>query len=362
MKHIMKGFVAVVFFFAVTNCAQKNMNGQITTPGLIETLDDGREAVTIPLEFAGDTAKAPSNNLPLEKADIPSELITLLSNTVVQEQPAATGGGFLGNLFGGLFAGGGMSGGTCGTLSSILSIGASFLTGGNPILGMIVPQIADSLLKCGSNSSLVNLIPQGASDNQQVFALISQIMQAQSQGKDPFALLNGIKNPQDLSSIIGIVSTLVGQTGGNTQMQGILSLLTNFQSQFGGSIGQCSNMNAMACQVFQIINQLRSENGLKALLPSVGCILAAQDHSKDMFENSIFTHISSNGTTAKDRFAKYGLKAASENIVRGDTLTAKKAVEMWMSSQGHKNNILSSAFSGAGVGYINGYFTQCFTK
>lgn len=356
----MKGFAAVVLFFAVTNCGSK-MDGQITTPGSVETLDDGSQAQSLPLEFAGSNVVAPSNNLPLEKADIPSDLITLIT-APVQETAPVSGSGIFGNLFGGLFGGGAASGGTCGTLSNILSIGASFLTGGNPILGMVVPQLANSLLKCGSSTSLVNLIPTGSSDNQQVFALISQILQAQSQGKDPFALLNGIKNPKDLSSIIGIVSQLVGQTGGNTELQGILSLLTNFQGQFGSSIGQCSNMNAMACQVFQIINQVRSENGLKALLPSVGCILAAQSHSKDMFENSIFTHTSSNGTTAQARFAQFGLNSAAENIVKGDMLSAKKAVEMWMSSQGHKNNILSAAFSGAGVGYINGYFTQCFTK
>ncbi len=362
MKNVLKGFAALAISFSVVNCAQKNMDGQITTPGEIVATDDGHQAQTLPLEYAGGNVQSPSNNLPLEKADIPSELITLLTQTVQEPAPTASAG-FLGNLFGGLFGGGGVSsGGTCGTLSSILSIGASFLTGGNPILGMIVPQIANSLLKCGSSSSLTNLIPQGSSDNQQVFALISQIMQAQNQGKDPFALLNGIKNPNDLSSIIGIVSQLVGQTGGNTELQGILSLLTNFQGQFGSSIGQCGNMNAMACQVFQIINQVRGENGLNALVPSVGCILAAQSHSKDMFENSIFTHVSSNGTTAQQRFAQFGLKAAAENIVKGDALSAKKAVEMWMSSQSHKSNILNAAFSGAGVGYINGYFTQCFTK
>lgn len=348
MKKLIKGTMLALFFSAfVVNCAQKDMGANIEEGSQVET--GNGTLVTVPVEN-GTPIEAPSNNLPLEKIDIPSNLLTLLTPPATTP---TTGGGILGGLFGG--------GSKCGLLSNILGIGASFLTGGNPILGMVIPQLASSLLNCGSSSSLTNLIPNGSSQNQQIFALISQILQAQSQGKDPFALINGIKNPQDLTSIIGIVNTLVGQTG-NGELKNILGLLTNFQSQFGGSVGQCGNMNAMACQVFQIVNQVRSQNGLKALIPSLGCTLAAQAHSKDMFENSIFTHTSSNGMTAKARFAEFGLKAASENIVRGDKLTAQQAVQMWMSSQGHLSNILNGSFTGGGVGFINGYFTQCFTK
>lgn len=340
--------IAVVFCFALINCGQKGMNAsQNITEGQVVATDDG-DMVTLPLEYAS-LQKAPSNNLPLEVSDLPSELITLLTPPA---QTTATSGGFLSGLFGG---------GKCGLLSNVLSFGASFLSGGNPIVGMLVPQIANSLLNCGSSSSLTNLIPNGASGNEQIFALVSQILQAQNLGKDPFALLNGLKNPQDLSSIIGIVNTLVGQTG-NTQLQGVLGTLLNFQNNYGSSIGQCGNMNAMACQVFQIVNQLRSKKGLQALVPSVGCTLAAQEHSKDMFENSILTHVSSKGVSAKARYAQFGLKTAAENIVKGQKLTAQAAVEMWMSSLAHKNNILSESFTSGGVGFINGYFTQCFTK
>lgn len=348
MKRFIKGITLAVFVsvFAV-NCAQKNMDGAgVTEASVVETEEGNLQTVATE---TGTPQQAPSNNLPMEKIDIPSNLMTLLTPPT---STTATSGGFLSNLFGG---------GTCGILSNILGIGASFLTGGNPILGMVIPQLANSLLNCGASSPLANLIPNGSSDNQQIFGLISQIMQAQSQGKDPFALINAIKNPKDLSSIIGIVSQLAGQTG-NTELNGILGLLTNFQSNYGSSIGQCGNMNAMACQVFQIVNQIRTGKGLKALLPSLGCTLAAQSHSKDMFENSIFTHVSSNGLTAKARFAQFGLKAATENIVKGEKLTAQQAVEMWMSSQSHLSNILSGEFTAGGVGFLNGYFTQCFTK
>lgn len=349
MKKFIKGITLAVFVSTfVVNCAQKNMDGAgVTETTVVETEEGNLQ--TIATE-TGTPQVAPSNNLPMEKVDIPSNLLSLLTPPT---DTSVSSGGFLSGLFGG--------GSTCSMLSSILGIGASFLTGGNPILGMVIPQLANSLLNCGASSSLTNLIPNGSSDNQQIFALLSQIMQAQSQGKDPFALINAIKNPNDLSSIIGIVTQLVGQSG-NGELTNILGLLTNFQSNFGSSIGQCGNMNAMACQVFQIVNQIRTKKGLQSLIPSIGCTLAAQSHSKDMFENSIFTHLSSTGLTAKARFEQFGLKAATENIVKGEKLTAQQAVEMWMSSQSHLSNILNGSFTGGGVGFLNGYFTQCFTK
>jgi len=369
---MLKGIVYSVTVITLINCAPQKMNATETVSegSVVETASG--DVVTLPLEQAL-LEKAPSNDLPLELNDLPSELITLLTPPLDPPPSSTTSGGFLSGLFGGssgggflsgLFGGGSNSnsGSSCGVLSSIINIGAAFLTGSHPILGMIVPQLANSLLKCGSASPLTGLIPSGASDHQQIFALLSQVMQAKNQGKDPFALLNGLKNTKDLSSLIGILGTLTQNSGGHPELQSLLSFIQNFQSQYGDSVGQCGTMNAMACQVFQIVNQIRSQRGLRNLLPNTSCSLAAQAHSKDMYENSVFSYKSSTGLNSKARLAQFGLKAATENIVRGDQLTAQKAVEMWMSSQSHMQKILNAEFTGGGVGFLNGYFTQCFTK
>jgi hypothetical protein len=368
MNKFLKVITLTIFSAAYINCAPKSMNAsdleKVSSEGNVVATDDGGSMVTIPLESSAPLS-APSNNLPVEVADVPSDLITILTPPV--EQPAASSGigGILGNLFGGFLGGNSGSGNTsnaCGIISPILSIGATFLTGGNPILGMLVPQIANSLLSCGNTTSLAGLIPTGASGNQQIFSILSQIMQVHSQGKDPFALLNAIKNPQDLSAIVDMVSTLAGKSG-SPELQNLLGIISNFQNNFDGAVGTCGNMNPMACQVFQIINQVRQENGLQSLIPNLACTLAAQTHSKDMFTNNILSHTGSDGVSLQERLQNFGIKGlAAENIVKGSNLSAKKAVEMWMNSSAHKKNILNSAFSGGGVGYINGYFTQCLTQ
>lgn len=353
MKLYIKGFCTAAFLISVVNCAPSKMETTSnTTPGsVVET--STADIVTLPLE-QGTLLKAPSNDLPLEVSDLPSDLITLItppSNSGTE----ATAGGFLDNLFGG-------SDKKCGILNTVLSIGSSFLAASNPLLAMLIPKLASSLLKCGSSSGLANMIPVGASGKEQVFALLSQVLQANNQGKDMFALINAIKNPKDLNSLLQIVDKLTAQTSGNAELKKVLALIKDFKTKYGDAVGQCGNMNSKACKVFLIINELRSKNGLQALVPNLNCVLAAQSHSKDMFENNILSHTSSDGMSSKARLEKFGLVSAVENIIKGNSLSAEQAVEMWMNSQGHKNNILNAAFTGGGVGFINGYFTQCFTK
>jgi uncharacterized protein YkwD len=341
MYQFVKKIVLGVAIVALAGCSAQNMQSQIDDAAAGKLSD----SPVIPVEGM-DPIEVTSNNLPVDASDVPNELLKLINEPAKPE-------GFLSGLIGG---------NGCGLLSSILSLGASYLTGGNSMIGSLVSNLAGSLLKCGANSSLVNLIPGGSSQSDQLFALVSQVLNVVGKGKDPTALLNAIKNPQDLNGLINVVATLSKQSQ-SPELVKILALVQNFQSTFQGSVGACGTMNPVACQMFQMMNIVRQQNGLQALIPNSNCTAAAQSHSKDMLTNAILSHLSSNGMTAKDRLNMFGVNGAwAENIIKGSSLSPEQALQTLLNSTGHKKNILSPLFTSGGIGFVNGYFTQCFTK
>ena len=68
-----------------------------------------------------------------------------------------------------------------------------------------------------------------------------------------------------------------------------------------------------------------------------------------------FSHTRPNGTSCFTVFKEYGLEENSfkgENIAYG-YVNASKAMEGWLKSSGHKNNILSSTYQEIGIGMYN---------
>ena len=122
-------------------------------------------------------------------------------------------------------------------------------------------------------------------------------------------------------------------------------------------------MNPEACRVFQLINTIRNNNGLPDFEYSENCTNASQYHSQDLSLHSLLSHLSSNGNSADQRLSFFDvLLPWGENIIRGNSLTAEQAVNAWMNSDEHRENILSDVYTTSGVGYVNGYFTQCFAR
>ena len=80
-----------------------------------------------------------------------------------------------------------------------------------------------------------------------------------------------------------------------------------------------------------------------------------------MYTNNYFSHVSQDGRTMSDRIEKYtssyGYKG--ENIALGYS-TPEEVVKGWMSSEGHRANILNKNYTDIGVGYNNGYWVQNF--
>ena len=104
--------------------------------------------------------------------------------------------------------------------------------------------------------------------------------------------------------------------------------------------------------VVDLINAQRVLAGCDPLQVNVKLVAAAQGHSEDMALNDFFSHTGSNGSSAGQRIAAQGYSYSTwgENIAAGYT-TAASAVNGWMNSEGHRNNILNCNFKETGVGY-----------
>jgi uncharacterized protein YkwD len=106
-------------------------------------------------------------------------------------------------------------------------------------------------------------------------------------------------------------------------------------------------------QVIVLVNQERATNGLPALAFNVAIGNAARGHSDDMARNNFFSHTGSNGSNPGTRLtaAGYNWSFYAENIAAGYQ-TPADVVKGWMSSPGHRANILARSAREIGAGYV----------
>ncbi|MBI2599967.1 hypothetical protein HYW43_03540 [Candidatus Daviesbacteria bacterium] len=119
--------------------------------------------------------------------------------------------------------------------------------------------------------------------------------------------------------------------------------------------------------MFNLVNQARASRGISILVLDSKLQDIARSHAKDMFEQGYFAHFSPEGKTVADRAENAGI----DFLVVGENLAYAPDVDLahkgLMNSEGHRANILSTDFSKAGIGVINGgiygkMFVQVFTN
>jgi hypothetical protein len=103
-------------------------------------------------------------------------------------------------------------------------------------------------------------------------------------------------------------------------------------------------------ETMALINQKRLDAGLPALPIDARLLVAARGHSEDMATNDFFSHVGSDGSSFVQRVRAAGYPAPrSENIAAGYPSPAA-AVEAWITSPGHRQNILDAVARHIGVG------------
>lgn len=108
-------------------------------------------------------------------------------------------------------------------------------------------------------------------------------------------------------------------------------------------------------QLFDLTNQERVRAGLEPFLTGSLINQAAQKKAEDMSVNGYFAHRSPSGQDAGDWLNANGYewRVCGENIAFNYE-TTQELIEGWMSSSGHRANILSSRFKEMGIGLAMG--------
>ena len=128
--------------------------------------------------------------------------------------------------------------------------------------------------------------------------------------------------------------------------------------------------NAIERRAFEQTNVIRVQNGLRPFVWDSEVCRMARTHSESMSRLGFFSHTTPSGHRLRDRARAAGISQFSvlgENIAynQGYEDPGAFAVERWMLSAKHRDNILSREFRGMAIGSFvapdgSVYLTQTF--
>ncbi|MEU5539741.1 CAP domain-containing protein [Streptomyces sp. NPDC020362] len=121
--------------------------------------------------------------------------------------------------------------------------------------------------------------------------------------------------------------------------------------------------SGVVARIVQLVNAERAKVGCSALTLNATLTKVAQAHSQDMAAHQNMSHTGSDGSDPGQRITRagYAWSAYGENVAYGYA-TPEQVMAGWMSSPGHRANILNCSFKEIGVGLAqpNSYWTQDF--
>jgi uncharacterized protein YkwD len=108
-------------------------------------------------------------------------------------------------------------------------------------------------------------------------------------------------------------------------------------------------------------NAERAAARIAPLVHSARLMNVAQAHADWMNANKTMSHRGENGSTFSDRLRKSGyiFKMGGENIAAGQR-NVQEVMNSWMSSNGHRNNILRGTYKEMGWGRSGNYWCVLF--
>jgi uncharacterized protein YkwD len=117
--------------------------------------------------------------------------------------------------------------------------------------------------------------------------------------------------------------------------------------------------------ITSLVNEERSKVGASTLVRNSALDRASYDHSNNMLEYSFQSHAGFDGSSPSTRAQRQGHEGyVGENI--HTTHSAFGAMQAWMNSYGHRQNLLNTDHVEMGVGFDssneldNGKWTQLF--
>ncbi len=147
-------------------------------------------------------------------------------------------------------------------------------------------------------------------------------------------------------------------------------VVTDSVNNYENTICESQKDFTLEHQVFDLINKQRVRSGLSVLEWNDDIAEMARQHSENMANYKFFSHTDLKGLMVNDRADASGIKkwqAIGENIAynRGYENPALFAVERWMQSPSHRENLLSNRWKESGIGIAvtadgTYYFTEVF--
>ena len=132
--------------------------------------------------------------------------------------------------------------------------------------------------------------------------------------------------------------------------QGIINFVPKINPNI---LGYASNISIQ--EVVNLTNQKRLEAGLSTLSLNQTLSSAAYTKGRDMIDRDYWAHVAPDGTQPWKFFTSFGYKYryAGENLAR-DFSNASSAMDAWMNSPTHKENILNPKYKEIGIGVVEG--------
>ena len=192
------------------------------------------------------------------------------------------------------------------------------------------------------------------------------VLNVRSGSSTDFNIVTTVKKNEYIRVFAGIGDWYVIQTDDNhvgaVSKKYVKAIYPNSSNSDGTNSGTSSkndvnsvsvSLTADEKEVFDLINQQRTNNGIPALKIDAELQRVARIKAQDLVDNNYFAHESPTyGTPFQMMQAfKISYKTAGENIAGNSSNSG--AVNAWMNSSGHKANILNSSFNYTGVGVVN---------
>jgi hypothetical protein len=132
--------------------------------------------------------------------------------------------------------------------------------------------------------------------------------------------------------------------------QGFITLFPKFGPNI---LGYAANISPD--EVIRLTNEKRAQNGLAPVSLNSTLSQAAQAKAADMLNKDYWAHVAPDGTQPWKFFIDFGYRYryAGENLARDFTNPAS-AVDAWMASPSHKENMLNPKYKEIGVAVIEG--------
>jgi uncharacterized protein YkwD len=116
------------------------------------------------------------------------------------------------------------------------------------------------------------------------------------------------------------------------------------------------DLGEMRRRMLERLNAERRSRSLPPYAPSAVLDRVAQAYADDMLQRSHYGHVDPEGLTVRERAyaGGYDLRFIAENLAAGQP-TVDEAMDGWMKSEKHRDNILTKIYTEAGFGLAIGH-------